>query len=1139
MATSSDGRRGEESKAGVLDVSFHRLADHNGESSSAASSRSARKSAEDSGRRSREDAGRWSQDTPGSRSSWHRSERRGHRPRSSGGFLLDSGLFNGSPPGSDLPHRNGKRKMQPNGQLNVDRRRGRPSRLSADGSAGGSPLSRQVSNSQDQPAPSQPPRPARPASLDAAQLVQMALELSESRRRTVSGPSHMPASPRAIRRSSALGRPTTPRSPRNRIADASLRAVSTPYDTGEQQTALAEVTALDFVPDNFTPATLSRAERARKYFELASEHRRLLQNLPPLKPDADAAGNQIYASASSPGSAYHEVVRSPSYQNNKQALGRPYNPLQALRNRRLRARERQSLPAPPETWQDIERIKHWIDNVEAATSSSDYRPGPDRVRLPHYFGDDGGVSDNRDSARGHRRTDTASSVITRPENGWSIEPSELLADTYWTEKNDNKAIIETRHGSPVFRNFARASLDKPRPSAEPSRQPTERRQAHDEDGDVPFHKRAHRATQFLPRTRRVLPRAHSSSSLSEQGSKNNIFRRMDSGGTEMHNSLEGTGALEKHMNDLIAKDEKGELSEGEEKSPDHWDSKNNQFAADRQYSGQSHRSKFSEVDGRLSVDTARAHRRSQSADGRVAGGVGRPTIDRSRTDECPPLPAGFRSSLEVPPSDLAFSASDDERSGHKKEKSRRKLPLFRSRSKERNGTDRTDFAAANGEPPSSLDGTQSVGGRGSVESRRPGRVQRHATDDSIDSLKRQDTATSKASGSAVGRFFKTGRVGDLVRNESGKLFRGKGSESAILAEHEEETDHTADESMTDDEISPRSSIEQQRKPKYNTKNLPTFKSSAPRSANGIPSTDAADHISRQARAQREQGRPNRFGNLPKINLPTGDENGPPDRPSNHNPDKDDRRKSYGMLGYDSGNSSRLSLGSKSGAGGFQKDARRHWSISDRLDMPPQIGKVTMRDVARVRALLLSSGIKAQEIHRRANSPRDKPLPLMERVGETISNPDFLANIPAIEEYTVASRHLSSHIDSTLESFDRTISAFQSGPAKSLTSRIDDLGRKLADHLTTTVHEASDEADSFIVELTTKAPQDVKRVDDSIDVILRERRRQFRLLRRVGFKLLEWVVLGVMWWVWLVVVVFNGARRVAGVGWAVVRWLLWL
>jgi len=95
---------------------------------------------------------------------------------------------------------------------------------------------------------------------------------------------------------------------------------------------------------------------------------------------------------------------------------------------------------------------------------------------------------------------------------------------------------------------------------------------------------------------------------------------------------------------------------------------------------------------------------------------------------------------------------------------------------------------------------------------------------------------------------------------------------------------------------------------------------------------------------------------------------------------------------------------------------------------------------------------------------------------------------------------------------------------------------VADKLTHTVHNSSDEADAFGVRLTTEQTLRIKQVDDAVDEILRMRRRQFRLMRRAGFKLLEWLVLGIMWWVWFVVVCWNSVKKIIL---GIVRMLKWL
>ncbi|KAK3072746.1 hypothetical protein LTR53_006239 [Teratosphaeriaceae sp. CCFEE 6253] len=1124
--------------ATALGVSFTKLTDRShGESSSQAGSRSSRSTRGSDGRGGSGSRDDQSQDTLHSRDSpEHPINRLSRRPRTSGGFLLDSGRMNGSPRASDLPHRNGKRKAQ-NGFLQVEKRRNLASRVSIDSSLGGSPLSREMSG--DGPGPEVQDRPttARPPAIDPAQLVQMALELSEGRRRHVSVPLHLPLPARSdIRRSSGL-RPTDAvrqvSRQRQRAGYTSsnepLRNVSDRYSLGAAQDGYrdddeskgGDGVVPDDVPHTFTPATLSRASRARKYFELASEHRRLLLHLPPLKPDADAPGNHTFMAMNSPGSTHPQISRVPSHLNNKHSLGRSYNPLQSLRNRRLRNRERQVLPAPPETWQDTESIRSWIDDVEAATGLDDYRASQDRVELPVYAGDDGGTADAREAAKGHRRTDTVSSVITRPENARSVEPSELLADAYWTEKGYHKELLENRHGSPIFH--------RPRRSKDTARTSVDIPQAIGEADEVPFHKRAHRVPHILPRRHGILPRSESTSSASTEGGHR---ATLDGDG-----DFENTGPLEKHMEQLIAQYEKGEPKSPELVSPDHWDSKNTAFPA--AHAQRSRRDTRSHENGRLSVDTAQHHRRAKSADGRV-NSIDRELAGNRMTEPDSPAVPGFRSSL-----DLDRSTEPPQHGAFARQRSKlHRLPFVRSRSKERNGTDRLDFA----ETP--IDAySNEARPRASQESARPPFIQRHRTTDSVaSSIQRQGTTLSagsvKEGGSTVGRLLKGGRLGELVRGEGSRLsdrFRGKEKPDDVALETASEGSESDREAnaqrrpFDDEEPSPRTSVDLTRsKPKYFLPNLPTFRSPMARGTGSTPASVDSDPIARQQRAQKEAGRSLRFDKLapPRINLPVEE-----DEQSTYRSDAyvgEERRKSYGFLGS---NGSQLSIGEPKGVA-RPKPQGRHWSISDKLHpQPEQISKISSRDVARVRALLLSSGVKAREIHRRANGLQESLQPPYATISDTVGK-DFPA-VPLRARHVVASRLLSDHLSSTLTDFELAPTHFHDGPAKDLNSRLEALGRKAADQLTTTVHSASDDADAFIVELTTKTPQDIKRVDDAVDAILRERRRQFRLLRRAGFKLLEWLVLGIMWWVWFVVVLFNTSRRILAGSVAFLKWLFWL
>jgi hypothetical protein len=1161
--TSNGTPPGPPAPTAAADVSFQRLAEPHGESSSqASSSRSAgRRSGE--GRRSKEDK-RWSPVNPDRGSANGPSKDVGaKRNRTSGGFLLDTTLMNGSPKGSDLPHRNGKRKAQ-NGSLRVHRRRDDAARFSGESSVGGSPLSREVSREQERYAGFTSPTAPRASSMDPAQLVQMALELSESRRRQVSGGLQLPLpSPRDSRRVSGLqtldaSRLSTP--PRQRTSYASNdRSPGTPSpyrsSINDEQLRIRDFggdgAQADDVPRHFSPATLSRAERARKYFELASEHRRLLQSLPPLKPDADAPGNHAFTSTNSPGSALPQITRVPSYADKKHDLGRPYNPLQALRNRKLRNRERQPLPAPTESWNDTERIRQWVDDVEAATEQVEYRHAPDRVQLPTYSGDDGGASDSREVGKGHKRNDTVGSIITRPENGWHIEPCELLADTYWTEKDDNKAMIETRHGTLVFPATPGIDDDKPRHSKDTARKSAEQQKADAKAEEVPFHKRAHRGPHLIPRRHKVLPRSGSvSSATSEDGRMIPIFANND-------DDYENTAPLEKQMQKLIAKDAKGEPMSPDATSPDHWQSQHTPFPVIRASGGRSRGNTASqEYDksntdkGRLSVDAARQHTRAKSADGRFGGSVGRRSLEDS-LDNVPRSPAveGFRTSLDI-------ERSSPESSGAVgRHRSRlHRLPFIRARSKDRNGTDVTDFASSRDKFSFADDGN-AIEPRSSRESDRPSFVHRNMTNDSYASSLRRQATNTTASGSGkesmVGRLFKGGRVGELVRNESSRFsdrFKSKDRQDDLQTQPEHpEGDLETPLDDVDDEPSPRTSLDVPgRKPKYNLPNLPTFKSPAARSAGLTPSSIDSDPIARQQRAQRETSKPSRFNQLPRINLPGEEEYPDLERPGVET----NKRKSYGFLVATSQGTSRTSLSSGNNPNRSstalarlqQEGGRRHWSISDLPHSHQGSDQVTTRDVARVRALLLSSGIKAREIQRQAessemHSPAMHPFPLYREIEQTVKS-DAITTTPRIDKAVVAARLLASYLDMQLSNIENAISMFQTGPASKLNDRIDVLGRKAADQLTTTVHDTSDDADAFIVELTTKMPQDVKRVDDAVDEILRRRRRRWRIVRKVGFKVLEWAVLVVLWWVWFVVVLINAGRRVAYAVLSLVRWLIW-
>jgi hypothetical protein len=425
-------------------------------------------------------------------------------------------------------------------------------------------------------------------------------------------------------------------------------------------------------------------------------------------------------------------------------------------------------------------------------------------------------------------------------------------------------------------------------------------------------------------------------------------------------------------------------------------------------------------------------------------------------------------------------------------------------------------------------------------------------------LQRSDTTATvgdksvKDGGSIIGRrFLKAGRIGEIVRSESTRLgdrFRGgrdrSGELSSDLAKPLSDSD--AEDDGSDDRqndgydsgVSPRQSLDRSRKKeKFHTSGLPTFKlQSAIEKEKSAPVPVASDDNYAALRQRSHNNADHSLSPTPPVIQLSDDDSAMQIDHSHRKTDSSAKSASQQHLSF--GALPAIKTGDRRDALVAPHDGRRHWSISDKTHQQQQEAphKVTARDIARIRALLLASGIKAHEIYKQANAVNEKPSSLAIKVMERTQSK--MDNVTRRDECLIAGRLLSEHISATLGEFEGTLQHFQDKTAKDLASQLDDLSHRVSDQLTKLVNETSDEADAFNVELTTKQPQEVKRVDEAVDEMFRQRRRQFRLVRRAGFKMLEWLVLGVMWWLWFIVVLFQTAKK-AVVGCArAVRWMVW-
>jgi len=179
-------------------------------------------------------------------------------------------------------------------------------------------------------------------------------------------------------------------------------------------------------------------------------------------------------------------------------------------------------------------------------------------------------------------------------------------------------------------------------------------------------------------------------------------------------------------------------------------------------------------------------------------------------------------------------------------------------------------------------------------------------------------------------------------------------------------------------------------------------------------------------------------------------------------------------------------------------------------------------------------VKAAEICRRAYLVRDPPANFLVQLAKEPHRP-----IPRKEEHVVAARILVRDIDTTHKEHQDALEKFSNITIPALHSRLQDLDDLVSNSLVLRARSAADDAGAQSTQLTTTRTLAVKQLNDGIDLVIRRRRRRLRWARRLGYVLLEWTVLGLMWWVWLVVMVIKTVKGSVRAVVGVVRWMLFL
>ncbi|KAI1459992.1 hypothetical protein F4805DRAFT_38627 [Annulohypoxylon moriforme] len=1183
--------------------------------------------------------------------------RRSHKPRSSGGFLL-ANTVRDEPIKGVSPNRDGSRRQS---QIPVNNRKGKTSiglstslsdrsnagnlqtglginepgmRRSSDGppsrmasplpdderrySSGGRRISR---------IPTPTSRPGTPLDLDSTNIVNMALNLSESRRmaerrnmsspippRLAQLPDNMPGGglKQHLQQQRRTSRTISPKPDRSLMP----RAVSTPRIPSPLQPSFDTEGSYTY---HFSSSTLNRAQKAKDYLELMAQYRRLLQIVPPLKQDTRSrpSSSNLSTSPTSSKPPLNPLTGAPQF-----VLGRAYNPLQYIRNRKVRARERKTIDGMAQGFSDISRVSSWIDQTAATTATSGLSLGPSL--LPPF---QGAHDIDQEFPSNIPRPISTVAKPKRVRIDWSIDPAEMLADTYWTEQDDNRYLIEDRHYSKIFPRKLEAQ-SPPRQANEPVASTFSISTREGDTGDVttaseadlispirpesdmPLISARERARQKLQDLRghhkqNGLSHSHHDflkfrkGSLSDTSDSENDRRRRNRTGTI---SADGTDLLDKQMREMMAKEEQDEKENVDETNRMLLKQLPSRMATPDK--GSQTPEEISRRGSRVEVlDNQDKVTRGKPQQGSPLGsalGSGRPSLDvpgknnrlsvdmdSSRPQSPDARPSRGRHP-QVPVIGLDLSPPNSRPGSPGRKPFSKVKNIFRDRSRERERErergannvirEKEDKVDSPIEPPEQFNLSTLTTERFPSPDRRRSKslsrkmVQR-STNESHRSHKSVSSISKMKGDDQVGlrSIFKGGaKLDGMIRGSVSKVTdllwkkdsdTEGGSASSTNSESEEEPKRGRAKSSTN--VSRSNS----RRPRDSTRQknyldvMPPFKQTL--LLHDKPSSEEVDPLAVISPTSRPSRSP-RFDRLkpPRIDIRKAS---PPStdlvptrshilRDSSDVSDLEPFPATQGEKLHGLSKDTTVVLAApqprpRMGSRTLSQPAR-HWSISNRSPSP-QGGEISRREVARLRALILCSGIKAMEISRRAHEPH--PLFALDNnnkglvaglawsdVARFVPDQKAMGLVASeLELFPATAGVIISSIENSIRLSEKSTARFAVETAPVLQRRIEGLHDRVAGDLMEMTHRAADEADEVNRDLVDSQRLKVKTVTDTMDKMLRRRRRRFRWVRRAGWLAVEWVLVGFMWYVWFVVML---ARIVLGIGKGIVgvgSWLLWL
>ena len=970
---------------------------------------------------------------------------------------------------------------------------------------------------------------------------------------------------------------------------------------------------IEFVDDYiFSPseATILRAEKARASLELFYEYRRLLQYLEKLPSPQN----------SRPGTGRSE--KRPLSET-PQVLGRVYNPLQYIRNRRVRNRERMTFDAEAEGWKSVGQVRSWVDLVSSQRSGS-VSVATNISSLPIFSGKEvltqGGASPITKSPSANAPNTVN---VRRPRTEWTTTPWDLLADAYWLDQGSNKSLIEDAEGHKIY-PIPNLHTEPGLRTSQDFAAPSVRRSLSIPRHDQAFLLNEHGRRSGLDRPpkergRRRHQLRDSITSLNEQSSSQDRKSRWHRRGIRSQSSSSSDDSANGSLNQKPWLNNPPDARERQDSAI--LDRQMMMLLADES----NHISGDTQLLGKPGSALEQPRTTCESADmpkqsmplhnpGLVESQTSTPRArehhsllhqsphEGQRTERKQRFFERSRSvspGHSVPNEAVSDNAIETSRDNYNTGSPRKPLPSPQRAAKTIVDNEQLQNTLGPGSStvntgimpkiedkksiPQSYVSSSPTDGFLSPKSAEGYRPLQHKRSNSKPWKKQRDhgDVESKLRGMLKGPSRLAGMVGSPVSRVGEILWRREGSHrpsnlvtpvssnASEASGSDEETPVTKrkldDLSLTNarhfNDSYPRRA-DNGDAPKFHVNNLPTFtSSSSKRDKDGSPfGANGQDHISWQQTLSRERSRSSRFDRLappgldlrsissspsaPLTRIETTESDATRDESAQRGPPDCDGRRNVRQLS----NTFRpllelpvtgltyLEARQNSTEGRPNLEGKRQWSISDR-GVSAFRESVTEQDITRVQALLLSSAVKANGLVRQSSEIPDRPLAILQEIQLGSKKP--ITRVPRSREHILAARLLDQSMEDNNIRLREAASRMSNDNINELHNRIKALNDCIMSTLTPTVRGLADDADLLSSELSTTHRLSVRQVNDNLDLIIRRKRRRFRMVRRGAYLLLEWTLLGLMWWVWLIVVIIRLIRGTVGGILSAVRWFLWL